>query len=94
MNFVDDDGDELRYSLIEPLNGNLDKNNPSSGTATAGPYSTTIWKNGYGNNNAILGDVPLSIDGSSGLISCNPSTPGVYVASIRVEEFRFGSKIG
>jgi gliding motility-associated-like protein len=94
MNFVDDDGDEIKYSLIDPLNGNLDRNTASSGTATAGPYSTTIWRNGYGNNKAISGEVPLSIDPSTGLISCNPSIPGVYVASIRVEEFRFGIKIG
>lgn len=94
MDFVDDDGDQLRYSFVEPLNGNLEPNNPASSTATAGPYSTTVWRNGYSNQAGILGSVPLSIDSLTGQITCNPNAPGVYVASIRVEEFRFGVKIG
>lgn len=94
MDFVDDDGDELKYSFIDPINGHLDRNQPSSGTSTPGPYPNTVWQMGYGNNNAINGTVPLSIDATTGKISCNPSSPGVYVASIRVEEFRFGIKIG
>lgn len=94
MNFVDDDGDELRYSLIEPINGHLDRNKPTSNNATAGPYPNVVWRNTYSNNDAIHGPVPLSIDATSGLISCNPNSAGIYVASIRVEEFRFGVKIG
>ncbi len=94
MDFVDDDGDELRYSFIEPMNGNLDRNNPQSNNATAGPYSNTVWRNGYDNTKPILGSAPLTIHPTTGQISCNPNAPGVYVASIRVEEFRFGIKIG
>lgn len=94
MDFKDDDGDELRYSLVDPLNGHLDKFGPSSTTATSGPYPTTVWRTPFGSINAITGQVPLSIDPSTGKISCNPSNPGIYVASIRVEEYRFGIKIG
>ncbi len=94
MDFVDDDGDELRYSFIEPMNGNLDRNNPQSNNATAGPYSNTVWRNGYDNSKPILGTAPLTINPTTGQISCNPNAPGVYVASIRVEEYRFGVKIG
>jgi gliding motility-associated-like protein len=94
MNFVDDDGDELRYSLIEPINGWLDKNDPVSNTPTAGPYPNVVWGSTYNNNDAIHGDVPLTIHPSTGKITCNPSAAGIYVASIRVEEFRFGVKIG
>ncbi len=94
MNFTDDDGDELRYSFIDPLNGSLSTNTPITTTALAGPYTTTVWRNGFSNSAPINGSVPLSINPSSGLISCNPSTPGVYVASIRVEEYRYGIKIG
>jgi gliding motility-associated-like protein len=94
MDFVDDDGDELRYSFTEPINGNLDRDNPASTNATSGPYSNTIWKNGYDNSKPILGSSPLTINPVTGQISCNPNAPGVYVASIRVEEFRFNVKIG
>jgi gliding motility-associated-like protein len=94
MDFVDDDGDELRFSFINPLNGNLDRDNPVSTNATPGPYTNTVWKNGYDNSNPILGSAPLSINPVTGQISCNPNAPGVYVASIRVEEYRFNVKIG
>lgn len=94
MNFVDDDGDELRYSLIEPINGNLTWDKPSSSTATAGPYSNIVWRNGYNNQNVITGNLSLAIDSATGELTCNPNAAGVYVASIRVREFRFGVKIG
>ncbi len=94
MNFVDDDGDFLRFTFIDPLNGGLDRDQPSSSIALPGPYPTVVYKPGYSNAGPILGSIPLEIDSNSGLIKCNPSTPGVYVASIRVEEFRFGVKIG
>ncbi|MFY8022188.1 MAG: gliding motility-associated C-terminal domain-containing protein [Bacteroidia bacterium] len=94
MKFIDPDGDKLKYKLIDPLNGNLDRNNPSTTNPQSGPYSNTIWANGYGNQNAINGTLPLTIDSVTGEISCIPSAAGIYVASILVEEFRFGIKIG
>jgi len=94
MNFEDEDGDELRYSLIEPINGLLASSQPFSNVALAGPYPNVVWKNTYSNNDAIHGLVPLSIDAKTGKISCNPSNVGIYVTSIRVEEYRFGVKIG
>jgi gliding motility-associated-like protein len=95
LNFVDNDGDELKYSFIDPINGLLNRDNPSADAALPGPYPNTVYRNGYSNNNGpILGDVPLQIDATTGKIMCNPNAPGVYVASIRVEEFRFGVKIG
>ncbi|MFN4084084.1 MAG: gliding motility-associated C-terminal domain-containing protein [Bacteroidia bacterium] len=93
--FVDDDGDELRYSLIEPLNGTLGPQMPANnGTPASGPYPTTIWSTGYANDNVIPGTVPLKINPGTGEIEVNPASAGIYVASIRVEEFRFNQKIG
>jgi gliding motility-associated-like protein len=94
MNFVDDDGDVLKYSFINPLNGDLNRDQPASTMARPGPYATVIYKPGYSNAGPIQGSLPLEINETTGLIRCNPSTPGVYVASILVEEFRFGVKIG
>ncbi|MCF8427440.1 MAG: gliding motility-associated C-terminal domain-containing protein [Bacteroidia bacterium] len=94
LGFVDDDGDELKYSLIDPINGLLDRNNPFSPTAFAGPYPNVVYRNGFSNAGPIDGTVPMNIDPVTGLLSCNPSSPGIYVASIRVEEYRFGVKIG
>jgi gliding motility-associated-like protein len=94
MNFVDDDGDELKFSFIEPVNGGLDRDQPSSNTALPGPYPNVVYLPNYSNAGPIMGTVPLEINPITGLIKCNPSNPGVFVASIRVEEFRFGVKIG
>ena len=92
MNFQDDDGDVLQYSFIEPINGNANRNNVM--TTTSGPYPNVVWRNPYSNTNVISGTLPLSINATTGELTCNPNAIGVYVASIRVEEFRFGKKIG
>lgn len=94
MNFVDVDGDELKYSLIKPINGNLVPTNSQSNVASAGPYSNIVWLNGYDDNNVIKGLMPLSIDAASGVLTCFPEASGIYVASIRVQEYRFGVCIG
>ena len=94
MEFTDPDGDELKFSLINPLNGNLDRNNPQTNNPQSGPYSDIIWSPGYGKSNSINGTLPLTINSKTGELSCIPNAPGIYVASILVEEFRFGVKIG
>jgi gliding motility-associated-like protein len=94
MNFVDPDGDSLEYSLIDPLNGNLDRNNPSTTNPQSGPYSNIAWAPGYGKLNPINGSLPLRINSKTGELTCIPNLAGIYVASILVEEFRFGIKIG
>lgn len=95
LEFKDDDGDNLVYSLIEPLNGNLGPDMPANNdNPRSGPYPTTVWQTGYNNGNVIPGIIPLTINPATGELSCNPISPGIFVASIRVEEFRFGQKIG
>lgn len=95
MDFVDDDNDNLKYTLITPVNGNLDRQTvDNKGNPSSGPYSSVNWGPGYSSSNAINGQLPLKIDPNTGEITCIPSSPGIYVACILVEEFRFGIKIG
>lgn len=95
MDFVDDDNDELKYSLITPVNGNLDRQTvDNKGNPSSGPYTSINWGPGYSNTNSINGQIPLRINPTTGELTCIPSNPGIYVASILVEEFRFGIKIG
>ncbi len=94
MNFVDDDGDQLHYSLIEPINGNSGPPPGPTVITGPGPYPNIVWRNPFSNQNVINGTFPLTVDSATGELTCNPSTPGVYVASIRVEEYRFNKKIG
>jgi gliding motility-associated-like protein len=95
LNFVDDDHDDLKYSIVTPLNGsNTNAGSPASNNPVKGPYKTIMWAPGFDSSQSITGPVPLSIDSSTGLISVNPNAAGIYVAAIRIEEFRFGQKIG
>lgn len=95
LNYKDDDNDQLRYSLVDPLNGNLNsKTNNNGGNPSPGPYKPIQWASGYSANNAILGSPSLSIDHFTGEISVTPNVIGLFIASIRVEEYRFGKKIG
>lgn len=94
FNFTDKDGDQLRYSLVTPLNGNLDKNNPQSDFPSEGPYPNITWGTGYGDNTQIDGNPSLSIDPNTGELLVSPLNVGIFVAAVRVEEFRNGIKIG
>ncbi len=94
FNFTDADGDELRYSMVTPLNGNLDKNQPRSNTAGAGPYPQVTWSGGHSDQQQIIGVPSLGINPSNGEISVSPLHTGTHVIAIKIEEWRAGVKIG
>ncbi len=94
LNYKDDDGDSLVYSLVTPINGFANKDVPQPALPASGPYPNITWLPGYSAVNAIQGNPPLTINSKTGEISVNPTTPGVHVAAIRVEEYRFGKKLG
>ncbi|MGA0558093.1 gliding motility-associated C-terminal domain-containing protein [Larkinella sp. VNQ87] len=88
---TDPDGDELRYSMVTPLNRSGNGRNQE---ATPGPYPEVQWLGGFNAGNAIPGSPSLSIDGRSGQLSVTPNQLGLYVFAVRVEEYRNGVKIG
>lgn len=92
--FKDPDGDVLKYSMTNPIRGNLTKNNPQDPDPTSGPYPLTSWQGGYSTANQILGNPSLTIHPNTGEINLSPSEVGTYVIAIKVEEFRAGQKIG
>ncbi|MFA6260610.1 MAG: gliding motility-associated C-terminal domain-containing protein [Bacteroidia bacterium] len=94
MNFVETDGDSLHYSLITPLNGLLDQNQPATTDPEAGPYPTIAWQPGFDDTKEIRGSPALSIHPITGQLTVTPTEVGVFVGAIRVEEFRFGKKLG
>jgi hypothetical protein len=94
FNFWDQDNDRLKYSLITPLNGFLDRDNPVSLIPKAGPYPSVALANGYSNANLIGGIKALEIDSNTGTITGKPNKSGVFLISVLVEEFRNGQKIG
>ncbi len=90
---TDADGDVLVYSLSVPLNGNA-TGISALPPPSAGPYSTITWQTPYSTANMIGGSPALSINSATGILSANPTTLGVYVFAVKVEEYRGGVKIG
>jgi gliding motility-associated-like protein len=86
---TDPNGDNLVYSLVEPLNsvgtGNL---------TSAGPYPAITWQAPYNLTNIVGGSPTMSINPTTGVITAAPTNIGVFVFAVRVEEFRNGIKIG
>jgi len=87
FNAVDLDGDSLAYSLATPLNYHNFNWPPITEPA---PYDTITWIDStYNTNNPLGPGSYMSIDSITGDITSFATTIGIYVFSIRIEEFRF-----
>ncbi|MFC3812823.1 T9SS type B sorting domain-containing protein [Lacihabitans lacunae] len=89
----DGNGDELRYSLIDPLGGFTTADMPYSDELGLNKPNAT-WATGFNKNNQIKGSPSMKIDSKTGVLSVTSSILGLFTVSILVEEFRNGVKIG
>lgn len=95
FNVTDVNGDELRYSLVTPLRGSATgTGNPVSTTAGSKPYAPISWRSPYNLSNIVGGTPNMSIDPTTGIITCSPTSIGAFTFAVLVEEFRNGVKIG
>ncbi|MFT6815093.1 MAG: gliding motility-associated-like protein [Sphingobacteriales bacterium] len=97
----DADGDDLVFSLTEPLKGNTYNSNGTgvynhdNSFMSAGPYPRATWGNGYSLDSIMDAKSPnLTIDTVTGELTVFPTEIGAYVLSVLVEEYRNGIKIG
>ncbi|GAB3011376.1 gliding motility-associated C-terminal domain-containing protein [Spirosoma pulveris] len=92
---TDPDGDELRYSMITPLNqkGANGQNNTTN-PVSPGPYPDVNWLSGFNADNAIPGSPSLQVDAKTGELSVTATQLGLFVFAVKVEEYRNGVKIG
>jgi len=89
FNAQDPDGDSLAYSLATPLDCHA-FNWPAGPVTKAAPYDTISWANSsYNTNNPLGPGSYMYIDAVSGNLTSYATTVGVYVFSVRIEEFRF-----
>jgi gliding motility-associated-like protein len=88
---TDPDGDQLRYSLVTPLD---QKGTRTVNTVSPGPYPEVTWQSGYSATNAIPGVPAMSINSTTGQLTGKPSKTGLFVFAVNVEEYRNGVKIG
>lgn len=96
---TDADGDELKYSLVNPFSGYtsltfLNGSGPYFDLIPRPNRRTVNWASGYNKNNQIPGNPPLTINANTGEISVTPTEAGFYGFSIVCEEYRNGVKIG
>ncbi|WP_083925172.1 gliding motility-associated C-terminal domain-containing protein [Flexithrix dorotheae] len=89
----DADNDSLSYAIATPINGFSTPDDPAP-NPRPGPYSTVEFLPTYGLDSMIKGSPPLNIDAKTGILSLTPSELGLFVFSVKCEEFRNGEKIG
>ena len=93
---TDDDGDSIVYSLAHPYDD--DQPNQLSGLValpgnTPPPYDLVQFESGYSVDNMIPGNPKLNIS-NNGFITVKPNSIGLFVFSIKFEEYRDGVKLG
>jgi gliding motility-associated-like protein len=89
---TDADGDSLRYFLSEPFDG-LTESMPLSSDQSIAGMKRIEWETGYSMTNMLGGNPALTIDSSTGFLSCRPNKNGRFVVSIIVVEYRNGVPI-
>ena len=87
---VDDDGDSLVYSLVDPWNTLSSVSLPP---AAPGPFPPVKWRPGYGLHNIMNGAPDLRIT-NGGFLTCTPTLKGLYVFAVQVLQFRNKLQIG
>ena len=87
---IDDDGDSLVYSLVTPLNTKTNAANPP---APPGPYPEVTWRPPFSLTNILNGAPDLRIS-HDGFLTVTPTTQGLFVFAVKVEEYRDKAKIG
>ena len=90
---TDEDGDQLRYSFVTPLNGYSNNTAPIPNPRPSSNYPTISWINGFNANTAIPSTPNMSID-DKGQITVKSDVLGLFVFSVLVEELRNGVIIG
>lgn len=92
---IDADGDQLRYSLVTPLNGYTTRASPiSENDAPRSSYPIIAWGSGYSLTNIIPGKPPLTINPTTGQLSVRASQEGLFLFTVQCEEYRNGQRIG
>lgn len=89
------DGDSMVFSLITPLMGSGTSSAAPTLAGAAGtkPFTTIVWQAPYGLTNIVGGTPAMSINPSTGIITCYPSGSGVFTFAVLCEEYRAGVKI-
>lgn len=87
---IDDDGDSLVYSLVNPLNTHAADAFP---VTRPRPYPEVRWRSGFSLERVMKGVPDLKIS-HDGLLTVTPKLQGLFVFAVKVDQYRNGEKIG
>jgi hypothetical protein len=91
---IDDDGDSLVYSIVEPLNTKSGDALPLPDLLPRPrPYPNVVWRSPYGINNVLGGSPDLRIS-NEGFLTVTPKLTGLFVFAVKCVEYRDGKRIG
>lgn len=90
----DTDGDSLAYSLTDPLDGYANPSRPANFGAFPEPYPIVKWRPDFNAANPIPSTNGTQLNSQTGLLTLTATTVGLYVFSVKCEEYRQGKKIG
>jgi gliding motility-associated-like protein len=85
---TDPDGDEIVYELCTPFEGGTSAL-PAPNPVPVPPYDFVVWAAGISTTNP-FGTGTISINSSTGLLTANPETLGLYAVGICAKEYRNG----
>lgn len=91
----DQDGDELRYSLVTPFDnfqGGVDVSESEYKGMSSYPFVNYV--SGYNATNVMHGNPELIIDSRTGILNVTPTQLGLFVVAVQVDEYRKGEWIG
>jgi hypothetical protein len=84
---TDPNGDSLVYSLVDPTALT------STGASGPLPFTPVTWVAGYYTTNP-MGDPGMVVSPTTGTMNTLPTTTGIFILAVKVEEYRNNVKIG
>lgn len=89
LSCTDADGDSLVYSLVNPTDDGT-----GFGSTNPRPIPNLAFNAGYSVNNILGPGSLMIIDPATGIITARPGSAGIFVFTVKCEEYRNGVKIG
>ncbi|HEY0656725.1 MAG TPA: gliding motility-associated C-terminal domain-containing protein [Chryseosolibacter sp.] len=90
---IDDDGDSLVYTMVQPLNTKSSEALPPGGFPRPKPYPSVVYRPGFSLFSIVNGSPDMRIT-RDGFLTVTPKITGLFVFAVKCEEFRDGVKIG
>jgi hypothetical protein len=90
---IDDDGDSLVYTMVQPYNTKSGEALPPGGVPRPKPYPSVVYRPGFSLFSILNGSPDMRIT-RDGFLTVTPTKAGLFVFAVRCEEFRDGVKIG